>query len=249
MISAIQKVYRKFFAGILLLLAEATLVAVLFIISLVIFLFVAKYVFLDNKLEFDLNAFRIMDYFISEQNNDIVLFFTRFGNYQFLIFANLLLIAYFLFIRKHRWYSIKIPAVALSSVSVMALLKIFFNRPRPLIPLLEPASGLSFPSGHAMSSVTFYGLLIYFIWINKAISRSVRLVTVTFLIVFIIAIGISRVYLRVHYASDVIAGFCIGVIWLTIAIFTIDKIEAYTKRNLRKVVEDPDTLPHRKVRP
>lgn len=240
MISTVQKIYRKIFAGVLLLVAEITLVAILFLISLFGFLFVAKYVFLDNKQEFDQNAFDIMDFFISENNNNIVSFFTQFGNYQFLIFANLLLIAYFLFVRKHRWYSIKIPSVALSSVLMMSLLKILFSRPRPLLPLLEPASGFSFPSGHAMSSVTFYGLLIYFVWIHKEIPRSIRISTVTFLVLLIIMIGVSRVYLRVHYASDVIAGFCMGVIWITIAIYTIDKIEVYTKRNLRKIVENPE---------
>ncbi|HEY0670555.1 MAG TPA: phosphatase PAP2 family protein [Sphingobacteriaceae bacterium] len=240
MISTVKRFYRKFFAGILLFLAEITLAAAIFIISLVGFLFIAKYVFLDNKVEFDMNAFRFMDSFINPRNNSIILFLTKWGNYQLLITMNLLLIAYFLFVKKHKWYSIKIPAVALSSVLVMSLLKMLFNRPRPLIPLLEPASGLSFPSGHAMSSVTFYGLIIYFIWRQKKLIRPIRIGIVAFLIFFILAIGISRVYLRVHYASDVIAGFCVGVIWLSIAIITTDKIEAYTKRNLKTMVEHPE---------
>lgn len=240
MISTVKRFYRKFFAGALLFLAETTLAAAIFIISLVGFLFIAKYVFLDDKVEFDMNAFRFMDSFINHRNNSIILFLTKWGNYQLLITLNLLLIAYFLFVKKHKWFSIKIPAVALSSVLVMSLLKMLFNRPRPLIPLLEPASGLSFPSGHAMSSVTFYGLLIYFIWRQKKLNRPIRIGIVVFLIFFILAIGISRVYLRVHYASDVIAGFCVGVIWLTIAIITTDKIEAYTKRNLRSMVEHPE---------
>lgn len=239
MISTVQKIYRKIFAGIVLLIAEITLVAILFLASLIGFLIIAKYIFLDNKEEFDQEAFRVMDFFISDKMNNIISFFTQFGNYQFLIFANLLLIAYFLFIRKHRWYSIKIPSVALSSLLMMSLLKVLFNRPRPLLPLLEPASGFSFPSGHAMSSVTFYGLLIYFIWIRKNIPQSIRLTVVFFLVLLILTIGVSRVYLRVHYASDVIAGFCMGVIWLTIAIYAVDRIEAYTKRNLRKIVEEP----------
>ena len=118
-----------------------------------------------------------------------------------------------------------------------------FNRPRPLIPLLEPAMGLSFPSGHAMSSVTFYGLLIYFIWKQKERNKLLRMGLISLLIVIILVIGISRIYLRVHYASDVIAGFCVGIIWLTTAIFTIDKIQDYTRKHLRKVVEEPVKTP------
>lgn len=241
MFSVIKKVYRKFFAALLLLAAEITLASVIFFIALAGFLFIAKYVFLDEKVYFDRGVSGFMDHFINARNNNIITFLTKFGNYQFLIIANLLLITYFLFVRKHRWYSIKIPAVALSSILVLSLLKSLFNRPRPLIPLLEPAMGLSFPSGHAMSSVTFYGLLIYFIWKRREISKLLKAALVAFLIFFILAIGISRVYLRVHYASDVIAGFCLGIIWLTIAIFTLNKIQVYTSRNLRKVVEEPDT--------
>src|SRR5690242_1024850 len=123
MIATVKKAYRRLFAGILLLLAEITLAAVIFIISLVVFLLIAKYVFLDNKVEFDMNAFRFMDSFISQRNSSIILFLTKLGNYQLLITLNVLLIIYFLFIKRHRWYSIKIPAVALSSVVVMSLLK------------------------------------------------------------------------------------------------------------------------------
>jgi membrane-associated phospholipid phosphatase len=240
MFSIIRKVYRRAFAAFLLLAAEITLVSGFFFIALAGFLLIAKYIFLDNKDHFDVSAFRFMDHFINDRNNEIIVFLTTFGNHKFLIIANLVLIAYFLFVRKHRWYSIKIPAVALSSILVLSLLKNLFNRPRPLIPLLEPAVGLSFPSGHAMSSVTFYGLLIYFIWRKKEMPRLRRVLIVSFLVIFILAIGISRVYLRVHYASDVIAGFCVGAIWLIIAIYAIDKIQRYTKRNLATIVEKGD---------
>ncbi|HXH99359.1 MAG TPA: phosphatase PAP2 family protein [Sphingobacteriaceae bacterium] len=247
MFSLIKKVYRRFFAAFLLLAAEITLASVSFFIALAGFLFIAKYVFLDNKLHFDLSAFLLMDHFINDRNNQIIAFLTKFGNHYFLITANLVLIAYFLFIRKHRWYSIKIPAVALGSVIVMSLLKMLFNRPRPLIPLLEPAMGLSFPSGHAMSSVTFYGLLIYFVWRRREMNNALKVGIVIFLTLFILAIGLSRIYLRVHYASDVIAGFCLGIIWLIIAIFTINKIQAYTRRNLTKVVDNPITTDSDKI--
>jgi len=238
MIASLRTRTRKILASFLLLTSEALLSLSLFIIAVVVFFVVAKYVFWDQKAEFDQQAFRFFESFISDSNSNLMAFFTIFGNYQFLITANLLVIFYFLFIRRHRWYSIKIPAVALGSVSIMFLLKLWFSRPRPLTPLLGPALGYSFPSGHAMSSVTFFGLLIYFIWKKAELNLLLRYVIISLLIILICIIGISRIYLRVHYASDVIAGFCVGVIWLVISINLLDRIERRNKNRLRQLVED-----------
>lgn len=239
--TALRKIYSRTLAAIMLFTTEAALAILLFLASLFVFLALAKYVFLDNKVEFDTAAFSFIQQYVSEGTTNFMQFFTVFGNYQVLVTANLLLICYFLFIRRHKWYSIKIPAIALSSVIVMSLLKLFFNRSRPLSPLLEAARGLSFPSGHAMSSVTFFGLLIYYVYRNQ--KNSVwKFVLISGLVFLIAIIGLSRVYLRVHYASDVLAGFCAGIIWLMIAIRVLRKIEMYSKRKLNKVVEQSQTV-------
>lgn len=236
----IRRIYRRVLAGIMLFTAETLLAIVLFLLAFTVFLFVARYVFLENKSEFDSTVFHLLQNFVSDQTTRIMVFFTHFGNYQILVTANVLLTCYFLFIRKHRWYSIKIPSIALSSVIVMTLLKMFFNRPRPLTPLLEPARGLSFPSGHAMSAVTFFGLIIYFIYRNQS-NKPAKILMITGLVLFILMIGLSRVYLRVHYASDVLAGFSAGIIWLIIAIWSLRKIEFHSKHQLNHVVENPPT--------
>jgi membrane-associated phospholipid phosphatase len=129
---------------------------------------------------------------------------------------------------KTKWYFIKAVTIAVSNLLLMFGLKIFFNRPRPLIPLLKELSGLSFPSGHAFMSLTFFGLIIYFVYrgvTNKWIKWSV----IIFLIGIIFLVGLSRVYLRVHYASDVIAGFCFGILSLVLLFMmlnTVQKIHA-----------------------
>jgi len=108
----------------------------------------------------------------------------------------------------------------------MLLLKQLFQRKRPLSPLLKAAKGLSFPSGHAIMAVTFYGLLIYILqhtitigWLNWFLTIIV--------IVLILLIGFSRIYLRVHYASDVAAGFVIGLLWLLISLAVLKWLEGY----------------------
>jgi membrane-associated phospholipid phosphatase len=159
-------------------------------------------------------------------NNKIMLFITFLGKHQFLIPANLVLVFYFLFVKKQNWFSIQVVTISISSLVLMLLLKQLFRRKRPLTPLLKAAKGLSFPSGHAIMAVTFYGLLIYIL--QHTISNDLaRFLSILWLIVLIILIGFSRVYLRVHYASDVIAGFIIGLLWLIISLTVLRLLEVY----------------------
>ena len=163
---------------------------------------------------------------VNTVNNKIMLFFTFLGKHQFLIPANLILIFYFLLITKQNWFSIRVITIAISSLVLMLLLKQLFQRKRPLSPLLKAAKGLSFPSGHAIMAVTFYGLLIYIL--QHTIDISWLKWVVTFLIIaLIILIGFSRIYLRVHYASDVLGGFIIGLLWLLISLAILKWLEGY----------------------
>ncbi|MBC8052583.1 MAG: phosphatase PAP2 family protein [Sphingobacteriaceae bacterium] len=236
MFRGVKKIYRRSIAGVMLFTAETLLTVFLFLTSLIAFIAIAKYVFWDDKEHFDQVVFQLLSPYIREGVTTVMHLLSVIGNYQVMIAANLLLICYFLFIRKHRWYSIKIPAISLSSLLLMSVLKMIFNRPRPLIPLMEPARGLSFPSGHAMMSATFFGLIIYFIY-RQNLNPKIKTLLISFLVVFILSIGLSRIYLRVHYASDVIAGLCMGVIWLTIAINVLNRIELYSKKEIHPAIE------------
>ena len=229
---------KRFWAQLALLSVEMTIVLVLFVVALSAFVYITRRVFVLNKTKLDTNVFNYLQEHVSDRNNHVMEFFTLLGTHQFLIPANLSLIAFFLFIKKHKWYSIKIPAIALSSLGLMFLLKGLFDRERPSVPLLFHAKGLSFPSGHALMSVTFYGLLIYIVFKsvkNPAIKWSI----IGLLILLIMIIGMSRVYLREHYATDVIAGYCIGFLWLVFTVWMLNKIEQQSKRRFNTVVERP----------
>lgn len=226
-----RKQIKKFFASLALLSIELLIVWLLFLCSFIIFIYVAFRVFYFRKETFDFAVFDFLERFVSDAMNDFMLGITFLGTHHFLIPANLLLIAYFLFVKKHRWYSIKVPVVALGGVTLMWLLKMLFNRPRPLIPLLKEAAGLSFPSGHAMMSFSFYGLLIYLVWHNVG-NKWAKGVLIALLLLLILIIGFSRIYLRVHYASDVAAGFCVGIIWLVLSLWVTRRIETYSRRNI-----------------
>lgn len=163
---------------------------------------------------------------VSTVNNKIMLFITFLGKHQFLIPANLILIFYFLLVKRQNWFSIRVITIAISSLVLMLLLKQLFQRKRPLSPLLKAARGLSFPSGHAIMAVTFYGLLIYILQHSITIDWLSWFLTIL-VIMLILLIGFSRVYLRVHYASDVAAGFIIGLLWLLISLAVLKWLEGY----------------------
>jgi membrane-associated phospholipid phosphatase len=183
---------------------------------------------------------RVFDYLqdhVTSRNNDIMLFITYLGRHEFLIPANLILIGYYLFVKKHRWYSIKIPAIAISSLLLMFILKNIFGRERPLVPLLEEAKGLSFPSGHALMSVTFYGLLIYIVW-REVKDPALKWALIVALLLLIHLIAFSRIYLRVHYTTDVVAGLAMGFIWLVFSLKALRQLEKYSRRNIDPVVKE-----------
>ena len=233
----VQSAYKKTLASLALLSVELIIVLTLFICALIVFTIVAYRIFKLQSQEFDFYVFDQVGKLVSPGMTGFMKSITFLGNHNFLIPANLLLITYFLFIKKHRWYSIKVPVVALGGVLLMFLLKSIFNRPRPLIPLLEPISGLSFPSGHALMSVSFYGLLIFLAWEN-VYNRTWKWVIAGLLVLLILMIGFSRIYFRYHYFSDVIAGFAAGIIWLTLSIWTVRRIERFSRRKIDPLIDE-----------
>jgi membrane-associated phospholipid phosphatase len=227
---------KKIWATITLLSLELLVVLVSFFVALFSFVFLTRMIFFKKKQEFDNDAFTFLGTLVSDFNTNVMQFFTFLGTHYFLIPANLLLIAFYLFIKKHRWYSIKIPVVSIGSLLMMSVLKQLFHRPRPLIPLLDEARGFGFPSGHATMSFAFYGLIIYIVWHNVE-NKLYRWILVILLLLLIFTIGISRIYLRVHYASDVLAGFSLGIIWLVVSLTALNKMEHISRKEIDLVVE------------
>jgi membrane-associated phospholipid phosphatase len=209
----------------------ALVTAVMVLSLLVLATCIAVLVFLVRKplrryKPFDLAVFDRLQAFTNEGRNRFMSAITFLGNHKFLVPANLVLIAYFLFIGRQSWFSIRVAAIALSSLGLMFLLKYLFRRKRPLSPLLHAVRGLSFPSGHALISLTFYGLLIYILFHTMEPGPLLYIIT-SVLVLLILLIGFSRVYLRVHYTSDVFAGFIIGLLWLWISLFVLNRVEDY----------------------
>jgi membrane-associated phospholipid phosphatase len=236
MLGHVHTAIKKIVAGFALLSIELIILLLVFSVALTAFILTIKSVFANGKTAFDNRVFNYLSLHVNNINTSVMGFFSFLGTHLFLIPANIVLIIYFLFIKKHKWYSIKIPVIAVSSLLLMFVLKYIFHRDRPITPLLDAAKGFSFPSGHAMMSVTFYGLLIAIGW--QYIKKGwLKWIFTLILSLLIFAIGLSRVYLRVHYASDVLAGFCVGCMWLLLSLWILGKMEFFSRKKVDPIMK------------
>lgn len=140
-----------------------------------------------------------------------------------------------LFLQKRKW-RLALQILFVSGISAFAtvVLKNTYERQRPTdIEHLVEIGGLSFPSGHSLSAMAFYSFCIYLAW-RYLRSKSLR-VTVTILCtLLILAIGISRIYLGVHYPSDVVAGFVGGIIWASFCILLFNLFGIWRRSHQKK---------------
>lgn len=232
---------QRLLAGVTLFLTEFAITLALGTLGVVLFLALGREVFDQDAATFDAEAFRWTRRLLSPGRQSWVEAVTFFASRNFITGAACLLINWFLLQQRHRWYSLLIPVVALGSITLNLVLKQFYQRPRPLLPLTS-ASGLSFPSGHAMISASFYGLLIYLVWTHVR-RPAWRYGLCSGLVLLILLIGLTRVYLRVHYATDVLAGFAAGLAWLVVAIPILKRLEIQAKKRFRNRLQAAEKQP------
>ncbi len=224
------KIVIKHFSGLVALLsAELSLLLIFFFVSLSLLIVIVRQIFYHKEYTMDERVFTYLSSFINYTNTMVMQAFSFAGSHLIMVPAWLLLIFFYYLKHSNKWMAIKIPVIALSNLMLMFGLKFFFNRPRPLIPLLKEVPGLSFPSGHAFMSFIFYGFIIYLVY-TEVKNKWQKVSVIFMLVVIIFGIGLSRVYLRVHYASDVIAGFCFGMMSLLILLWLLRQIEKYNAK-------------------
>lgn len=121
------------------------------------------------------------------------------------------------FVYHHRQQAFLFVTVISGTVLSNELLKLYFKRERPEIYRIIDAGGFSFPSGHTMMAFSLYTIIAYILWRNVKSSRG-RILLLLFTIFMIIMIAGSRIYLGVHYPSDIVGGLAASTLWVTIAI-------------------------------
>lgn len=153
----------------------------------------------------------ISEHFISDNITPIAKGITQLGGAIFLVTLTVIL----LIVIKNRKIGLLICANLGISTLLNQILKYIIQRPRPTGYRIIDESGYSFPSGHSMVSAAFYGFLIYLIYKNIR-NKYLKYLLITLLSSLIILIGTSRIYLGVHYTSDVLAGILISISYLII---------------------------------
>ena len=202
---------------------------VVLFICLVGFLALTEDVFNKEIMQGDIIGYKIISTFlISDFVTPIAKFITNFGGAIFLSIATIAL----LLLIKNKKIGLSIFSNIVIITILNQLLKRILRRPRPPEFRIVEETGYSFPSGHSMVSMAFYGYLIYLIYRyikNKYIKWSL----IVLLSILICLIGISRIYLGVHYTSDVLGGFLLSISYLVVYISLIKnlKIKNITKEN------------------
>lgn len=188
-------------------------------IFLFLFLGIAEGVFYHDALVIDSKIYELLTKDTHDALTTFFKFITNFGGATYLIIITIS----FLLLKNKKIFVCIASNLALS-FGTNQLLKLIFSRARPSGIQLVVETGYSFPSGHAMVSTAFYGLLIYFIFKSNW-KKSYKNVCIFFLSLLIFFIGMSRIYLGVHYASDIIAGFSIGIVYLSIFVSILSKLK------------------------
>ena len=165
-------------------------------------------------------------YFRAPVVTSIMMIFTQLGGWA-VITAGSLATAIYLLFKKRIDYLLAYVAAILGGNVLFLILKMVIHRVRPISETsLIRAEGWSFPSGHSVMSVIFYGMITYFI-VRGIRTWRLRVFIVMTAMFLIFLIGFSRIYLQVHYLSDVIAGYVGGLFWLTMC---ITGLEVYRKK-------------------
>ena len=192
---------------------------IILFICLIGFCALAEDVFNKEIMKGDIIGYKIISTFlISDFATPIAKFITNFGGAIFLVIATITL---FIVIKNK-----KIGISILSNVAIVTvlnqLIKRILQRPRPTEYRLIEETGFSFPSGHSMVSMAFYGYLIYLIY-KYVKNKDLKWISIVLLSILICSIGISRIYLGVHYTSDVLGGFLISLSYLIVYTLIVNR--------------------------
>lgn len=187
-------------------------------ISIIILVIIDKIKWFDQPI---ITFFRTIENPIT---TEVMRFFTFIGNREAVIVIAVFIAIIMLIIFKFKSEVLFFSLTLIGSDLLNKALKFIIERDRPIEYRLIEVDGYSFPSGHAMASFTMYVTLTYLIWRNlKTKTQKLLIIFITAIIVFLI--GTSRIYLGVHYPSDVLGGYLTSAIWVFFSILIYRKFK------------------------
>ena len=181
-------------------------------ILFVMFIINSWFVMSGASVSFDNSLYAFIKSFQCDFLDNYFLFVTKFGNP--IVVVSIVLI-FLVFNRNSR--GLILTGMGILSFSTNTLFKYIFRRDRPSVLKMITQGGYSYPSGHAMISVSIYGYLLYLV--NKCImNKWLKIILNILLVLLILSVGVSRIYLGVHYASDIVGGFLLALVELILFI-------------------------------
>lgn len=216
---------------------EILLALCLFLLSLFFLGLLIQLISLHNQNQIDARAFLVLKPLVSLRDTRVAMGITFLGTGSFLVPVYALIVAYCVR-KKQAKYATMVLMIALSSLILGWLLKAIFHRPRPLYPLVSGAGGYSFPSGHALGGFIFSLTVLYLVWQTQK-PLYLKWICSLVIIAFGTLVGLSRICLHVHYATDVLGSLFITLVWCPIFYVFF---QFYYMNKIRKgsLLYDPD---------
>ncbi|EDL66549.1 PAP2 family protein [Bacillus sp. SG-1] len=150
-------------------------------------------------------------------------YITEAGAVIWLAVGTFILTAYLFFTKRSNWFIIFLLINMFGISALTKGLKLLFERERPEVLSQYDGTGFSFPSGHTTGAVALYGYIIYLVGRSHLTNMS-KSVWIAFLSIWILAIAASRIFIDVHFFTDILAGLAIGLLWLLVCIFSLETL-------------------------
>lgn len=184
----------------------------------------------------------ISDFFIHIRNPLLTKYFvfvTNLGDvWGYVAIFILCTVLFYAFLKSWKYVG-QIVLVMFLSMGSNLLLKTSIHRARPMVEHLVTVKTLSYPSGHATMAMAFYGFLIYLIF-RLSMNKFLKFGLISVMIILIVSIGLSRIYLGVHFPSDIVGGFIAGFIWVMFCIMIFNLIKIFRRdREVQEQSEEP----------
>lgn len=196
----------------------------LFVFFTALFGYLVYHVLVMKNIDMDDAVATYLTLHYNEGIGNLMKLFTILGSAAFLIVCYILICGFYTFFRKNYQIAIRILITGFCGYALMTILKVIFHRTRPLHPLIHALNTFSFPSGHTTTSIVFFGILIYLIC-KERIQLSTKVAWSTGLIILGLLVGLSRVYLREHFFTDVLAGICVAYIDLYLTLLILETFQ------------------------
>lgn len=183
---------------------------------LIIFAILGILVKTKNDIYLDEVVYNFISRHISDNLTYIIRNLTHFASSIIVILITICVIIFF----KNRKYGLFMTLNLIIITIFQYALKYLFARTRPVEINLIEESGYSFPSGHSLTAMAFYGFIIYLVY-TSSLNKKSKSIFITLFSLLILVVGFSRIYLGVHFFTDVVGAFCFSLAFLIIYISII----------------------------